>query len=87
MPTPQGAETIGERLRRLRDDLTRVRAALARQTENGASFGVPGVQATEIAFERLSARERALALEIAGLEGRLAGSVASPAVVQLQTRL
>lgn len=87
MPTATGAETIGERLRRLRTDLARVRETLARAESNGQSFSLGGTAATEIAYERARARARELQTEIAALEARLAGSVARPGLAILVNRL
>jgi hypothetical protein len=80
MPTETGAETIGERLTRLRTDQARVRATIARHENNGAGFTMGGTTVTEIAYERALDRDRELSREIAGLEGRLAGSTARPGV-------
>lgn len=86
MPTPQGGETIGERLKRLRTDLTRVRETMARAETNGQANNLGGVQITEIAYERARARERELMAQISTLEARLAGSSARPGIAQLQTK-
>jgi hypothetical protein len=80
MPTPTGAETINERLSRLRTDLVRVRASIARGENNGASSNIGGAGLTEIAYERLVERERKLGSDIAALEARLAGSAARPGI-------
>jgi hypothetical protein len=85
MPTPQGAETIGERLKRLRTELTAVRATIARVTSNAQSFAMPGTQVTEIAYERATTRERELVDQIARLEARLAASRANRRVAQTKT--
>ena len=75
MPTAQGGETIAERLTRLRAELIRVRAALARGETNGTANNIGGAAAiTEIAFERLERREGRLQEQITVLEARLAGS-------------
>ena len=68
MPTPTGAEPINERLFRLRTDLVRVRASIARGENNGASSNTGGVWLTEIAYEHLVERERKLAADISALE-------------------
>ena len=68
MPTPTGAEPINERLFRLRTDLVRVRASIARGENNGASSNTGGVGLTEIAYEHLVERERKLAADISALE-------------------
>lgn len=75
MPTPTGAETIGERLTRLRAELARVRQTLARQETNGAdaSMGL-GIRITQIAYEHAERREQKLQDEIRQLEDRLAGA-------------
>lgn len=75
MPTPTGAETIGERLIRLRTELARVRQTIARSETNGADamMGM-GTRITQIAYERAIERERDLVAEISALEGRLSGS-------------
>lgn len=80
MPTPTGAETINERLSRLRTDLVRVRASIARGENNGAASNIGGAGLTEIAYERLVERERKLGSDIATLEARLAGSAARPGI-------
>lgn len=87
MPTATGAETIGERLKRLRTELSRVRDTLARSEGNGGAFNLGGTQVTEIAYERAQARERELAREIQTLEARLAGSAARPGFAQTATKL
>lgn len=68
MPTPTGAEPINELLFRLRTDLVRVRASIARGENNGASSNTGGVGLTEIAYERLVERERKLPADISALE-------------------
>lgn len=87
MPTAIGAETIGERLKRLRAELTRVRVTIARAEDNGQANALGGVQITEIAYERALGRQRELQADIAGLEARLLGSVTRPGLAQLQTRI
>lgn len=87
MPTPTGAETIGERLKRLRTDLVRVRETLARAEHNGQANALGGTAITEIAYERARDRERELTAQIGGLEARLAGSRARPGLAVLQTKL
>lgn len=82
MPTATGAETIGERLTRLRTELSRVRDTLARAEGNGASFamgGSAGTQVTEISYERALKRRRELEREIGDLERRLAGGTRAAA--------
>lgn len=86
MPTPTGAETINERLTRFRTDLVRVRAAIARGENNGASSNIGGAGLTEIAYERLTERERKLTSDISALEARLAGSAARPGLAVTVTR-
>ena len=86
MPTSTGAETIGERLKRLRTQLARVRDTIARHENNGQAFNLPGAAAvTEIAYERALARERELGPQVAALEARLAGSRARPGVATIST--
>lgn len=86
MPTPTGGETIGERLTRLRTQLTRVRNTIARHENNGQAFNLPGSAAvTEIAYERALARERELAPQVAVLEARLAGNSARPSIATIST--
>lgn len=87
MPTPTGAETIGERLRRLRADLARVRETIARAETNGQANALGGVAITEIAYERAQTREQRLQAEITALEARLAGSRVRPGLAQLKTVL
>lgn len=87
MPTSTGAETIGERLTRLRADLARVRATIQRQETNGSQFSLGGTAVTQIAYDRAVERERALASQIADLEARLAGSSARSGVAYTQTRM
>lgn len=86
MPTSTGSETIGERLTRLRTELTRVRLTIERAETNGAAFNIGGTAVTEIAYDRAQGRRRELEREIATLEARLAGSGARPGVAQLQTK-
>lgn len=88
MPSPiTGAETIGERLKRLRASLATVRATIERAQNNGQENNLGGQAVTEIAYERALARERELGAEIRGLEARLAGSAARPGLAQIQTRI
>lgn len=87
MPTTTGAETIGERLTRLRADLARVRATIQRSETNGSQFSLGGTAVTQIAYERAIERERALTAQIADLEARLAGSSARSGVAYTQTRM
>lgn len=87
MPTSTGAETIGERLTRLRADLARVRATIQRSETNGSQFTLGGTAVTQIAYERALERERALTAQIADLEARLAGSTARSGVAFTQTRM
>lgn len=86
MPTESGAETIGERLTRLRTDLVRVRATIARAEGNGQANAIGGAQITEIAYERALARERELVSLISALEARLDGSAARSGVAVTVTR-
>jgi len=85
MPTPVGAETIGERLTRLRAELTRVRLTIERHESNAQSFSMGGVSVTEIAYERALVRERQLESDILDLERRLTGSKANPHIAQTVT--
>lgn len=73
MPTSSGAETVGERLTRLRTDLARVRETIARAETNGVSFNIGGSQVTQVAYERALARERTLETQIRTLEARVDG--------------
>lgn len=73
MPTASGAETVGERLTRLRADLTRVRETIARAETNGSSFNMGGTQVTQVAYERAIARERSIEQQIRSLEARVDG--------------
>jgi hypothetical protein len=86
MPTPTGAETINERLSRLRTELVRVRATIARSENNGGSSNIGGSALTEIAYERAIGRERQLGADIAALEARLSGSAARPGMAVTVTR-
>jgi hypothetical protein len=81
MPTVSGGETIGERLTRLRSDLARVRATIARHENNGSSWSMGGTAVTEIAYERAQAREKELAAEVRSLEARIAGGRSSTAAL------
>jgi hypothetical protein len=74
MPTATGSETIGERLDRLRVELTRVRATIERHETNGASFAIGGAAVTQVAYDRALARCARLEGQIRQLEARLAGS-------------
>lgn len=87
MPTATGAETIGERLTRLRTDLARVRATIQRQETNGSTFNLGGTAVTQIAYERALQRERELTADIATLEARLSGTAARPGIAVTQTRM
>lgn len=87
MPTTTGAETIGERLKRLRTDLARVRESIARAENNGQANNLGGHAITEIAYERLAVREARLAGEVAALEARLAGSRVRAGFAQTKTVL
>lgn len=86
MPGPIGQETIGERLQRLRTELVRVRATLARHETNGESHNIGGAAAiTEIAYDRALQRQSKLSAEIAQLEARLTGGAQSPNLAVTQT--
>lgn len=87
MPTDTGAETIGERLKRHRAELSRVRETIARAETNGAMNALGGVTVTEIAYERALGRQRDLEASIAGLEARLAGSTVRQGIAILQTKI
>lgn len=84
--TPTGGETIGERLVRLRNDLTRCREVIARVENNGSAFNMGGVSVTQAAYESAINRERHLQREIAALERRLTGA-ASPNAAIIETRM
>lgn len=86
MPTDTGGETIGERLKRLRAELSRVRETIARAENNGAANNLGGTAVTEIAYERALGRQRELQAAIEQLEVRLSGSTARPGLAQLHTR-
>jgi hypothetical protein len=86
MPTANGAETIGERLDRLRTELTRVRVTLNRTLDNGQANALGGAQITEIAYEQAQKRETKLVSEISALEARLTGSAARPGLAVTVTR-
>lgn len=73
MPTPQGGETIGERLTRLRSELVDARLVVRRASRNGQSFSVNGTAITEISIERAQERVDRLEAQIRTLESRLAG--------------
>ena len=81
-----GGETIGERLTRLRNDLTRCRETIARAENNGGSFNMGGVSVTQIAYEAAQTREVRLMREIANLERRLTGATPTNAA-QIATRM
>lgn len=87
MPTATGAETIAERLTRLRAELTRVRATIARSETNGSEFRTGGTAVTQIAYERALDRERKLTEQISTLEARLVGSPARPGIAVTRNRL
>jgi hypothetical protein len=87
MPTATGAETIAERLLRKRTELAAVRTALARSTVNGESFNLTGAAVTQVAFEKLEAREVRLAAEVRRLEARAAGAGFPTALAHTQTRV
>lgn len=81
-----GGETIGERLTRLRNNLTRTREVIARVENNGTSFNMGGTSVTQAAYESAINRERQLMREIAALERRLTGA-ASPHAATIETRI
>lgn len=86
MPTEHGGETIGERLDRLRTELARVRATIARSETNGAETRLGlGTSFTQVAYEQAQARERKLEGDIARLEKRLSGANAADRVAILAT--
>ena len=85
MPTAIGAETIGERLTRLRTELAGVRTSIARTETNGASFSMGGVSVSSIAHERLLERAARLEAEITGLEARVSGVCDSSRVAVTRT--
>ncbi len=87
MPTAIGAETLGERVKRLRSELVRVRATIARAENNGAANNLGGTAITEIAYSRALSRERELEAEIARYEARLTGSAARSGVARIHVRL
>ncbi len=87
MPTTTGAETIAERLTRLRTALARVRGTIERHENNGSQWAMGGTAVTEIAYQSAQARQRELEREIATLEARLSGSATRPGVAQLATKL
>jgi hypothetical protein len=87
MPTTTGGETINERLTRLRAELVRVRATIARSETNGGSFNIGGAAVTQIAYERAISRERDLNAQIAQLESRLTGSLGGLAMATAVTRM
>lgn len=86
MPTTSGKETIAERLVRLRADLTRARATVARAENNGAANNIGGASVTEIAYDRARDRVRELERQIEALEGRLTGTARRPGMAQFVTR-
>jgi len=86
MPGPLGEETIGERLQRLRTELVRVRATLARHENNGASHNIGGAAfVTEIAYEKAQIRQRKLEEQISALENRLNGTAARSGIAYTNT--
>lgn len=85
MPTQYGQETVGERLTRVRSELVRVRATIARHETNGSSFNIGGSQVTQVAYERAIQRERMLQREVAQLEARVLRQPA-PGVAQFHSR-
>jgi hypothetical protein len=87
MPTPTGAETIGERLTRKRAELAAARLVIDRAAKNGQSFNINGTAVTEMAIERAEERVRRLESEIRSLEARLAGGAARPGLALTRTRI
>lgn len=73
MPTASGAETNAEKLARLRTELTRVRALIARHETNAQSYNIGGTAVTEVAYERAIKREAQLEQQVALLEAKLDG--------------
>ena len=87
MPTASGAETIAERLTRLRADLARVRAARARAENNGQANAMGGAAITEISYERFDTRETTLTAQISSLEARLDGNGSRPGLAVTVTKM
>ena len=80
-----GGETIAERITRLRADLVRVRATIARSEDAGQQPSIGGVAVTEIAYERALKREASILQQLAELESRIGGGYNQTAIAQLQT--
>ena len=58
---------------RLRTELARVRAVIARADTNGISFTVNGISVSQIQYDTALKRQTRLETEIGCLEARLAG--------------
>lgn len=86
MSTPTGAETIRQRLTRLRAELARVRQTIERTEKTGQSFSIRGTSVTQIAYERALDRAVKLEAEIRTLESRLAGGQNRPGLANLGSR-
>lgn len=87
MPTATGGDTIGERLQKLRVDLTRVETTIARAESSGQSRDIGGGSVTEIAYERALESRTRLQGQILKLEQRLNGSAGAVQSIVLQTRM
>lgn len=86
MPTSTGGETIAERLTRLREELTVVRATIDRTMKNGQTFGIRGTTMSQIAFDHVTRREAKLNTEIQSLENRLSNSGARSGLANLGSK-
>lgn len=87
MPTPTGAETIAERLERLRSELADARLVVQRVSRNGQSVSLGGAAVTEMSAERAAERITRLESQIRSLEARLAGGRAATGLAHTVTRI
>ena len=73
MPTETGAETIGERLTRLRAERESARQVVARVEGVGQSWSMGGTAITAASYDAALRRISKLDAEIRALESRLTG--------------
>jgi hypothetical protein len=87
MALPDGRETIGERLVRLRTELASTRLVIQRAEANGQSFSVNGTAVTNIAVDQAEKRAKRLERQIAALEARLVGGKPANGLAHTVTRI
>jgi 50S ribosomal subunit-associated GTPase HflX len=72
MPTADGAETLSEKLARIRAELVRARTVLERLETGGQSVGGMGHTVTLVGYEQAQRRVARLEAEESALAARLA---------------